>query len=250
MAGTTSSSGLNNLLSSTQQVQTTLPGWYDTAQQNIANQANTALTGAPAFGQTTAQSAVNTLQGTANPFTQGQSALNTIAQGAANPWIVDQATGSVTPNINTPLGGLFAAQQQQFQQNLPTLTAPTQAAGVGTGNFGSSNLVTVTNIANSTQVIISGSGITNGSVTNIFITNQTIQNNAVLQTWPEGYVYATLREYYIKRHNQADAAIYQQKFQEAWDVVEDQNNLGKWSGGHTRLTSVWQPRQYRQYNIK
>jgi hypothetical protein len=34
------------------------------------------------------------------------------------------------------------------------------------------------------------------------------------------------------------------------NIVEDQNNLGKWSGGHTRLTSVWQPRQYRQYNIK
>jgi hypothetical protein len=72
----------------------------------------------------------------------------------------------------------------------------------------------------------------------------------VLQTWAEGYVYATLREYYIKRHNAEDAAIYQQKFDNAMNVVEDQNNLGKWSGGHTRLTSVWQPRQYRQYNIK
>lgn len=78
----------------------------------------------------------------------------------------------------------------------------------------------------------------------------TVQSNAVLATWPEGYVYATLREYYIKRHNDQDAAIYQQKYQDAWNIVEDQNNLGKWSGGHTRLTSVWQPRQYRQYNIK
>jgi len=78
----------------------------------------------------------------------------------------------------------------------------------------------------------------------------TVQNNAVLATWPEGYVYATLREYYIKRHNDQDAQVYQAKFNEAWQTVEDQNNLGKWSGGHTRLTSVWQPRQYRQYNIK
>lgn len=77
-----------------------------------------------------------------------------------------------------------------------------------------------------------------------------VQNNAVLQTWPEGYVYASLREYYIKRHNAEDAAVYAQKFDNAWNQVEDQNNLGKWSGGHTRLTSVWQPRQYRQYNIK
>jgi hypothetical protein len=77
-----------------------------------------------------------------------------------------------------------------------------------------------------------------------------VQSNAVLATWPEGYVYATLREYYIKRHNDQDAQVYDAKYKEAWNVVEDQNNLGKWSGGHTRLTSVWQPRQYRQYNIK
>jgi hypothetical protein len=79
---------------------------------------------------------------------------------------------------------------------------------------------------------------------------QTVQTNAVLQTWAEGYVYASLREYYIKRHNSEDAGIYQQKYTDAWNIVNDQNNLGKWSGGHTRLTSVWQPRQYRQYNIK
>ena len=78
----------------------------------------------------------------------------------------------------------------------------------------------------------------------------TVQSNAVLATFPEGYVYGTLREYYIKRHNAQDAQVYQTKFQDAWNVIEDQNNLGKWSGGHTRLTSVWQPRQYRQYNIK
>ena len=77
-----------------------------------------------------------------------------------------------------------------------------------------------------------------------------VQSNAVLATWPEGYVYATLREYYIKRHNDQDAAIYDAKYKDAWNIIEDQNNLGKWSGGHTRLTSVWQPRQYRQYNIK
>jgi hypothetical protein len=136
MAGTTTSSGLNNILSSTNQVQTTLPSWYDTAQQNIASQAGTALSGAPSFGQTTAQGAVNTLQSGTNPFTQAQGTLNTIGQGAANPWNVDQATGQVTPNINTALGGLFQAQNQQLNQVLPTLTAPAQAAGIGTGGFG------------------------------------------------------------------------------------------------------------------
>ena len=136
MAGTTNSSGLNNILSSTNQVQTTLPSWYDTAQQNVVNQAGSALGQAPTFGNTTAQGAVNTLQGQANPFTQAQGSLNTIAQGAANPWIVDQATGQVTPNVNTALGGLFQAQNQQLNQMLPTITAPTQAAGIGSGGFG------------------------------------------------------------------------------------------------------------------
>lgn len=136
MAGTTTSSGLNNILASTNQVQTTLPSWYDAAQQNVANQAGTALGGAPSFANTTAQGAVNTLQGQANPFTQAQGSLNTIAQGAANPWIVDQATGQVTPNVNTALGGLFQAQNQQLNQLLPTATAPTQANGIGTGGFG------------------------------------------------------------------------------------------------------------------
>ena len=78
----------------------------------------------------------------------------------------------------------------------------------------------------------------------------TVQNNGVLSTWPEGYVYGTLYEYYTKRHSPDDAAMYKARFDNAWDQVEDQNNKGKWSGGHTRLTSVWQPRQYRQYNIK
>jgi hypothetical protein len=48
-----------------------------------------------------------------------------------------------------------------------------------------------------------------------------VQNNAVLQTWPEGYVYATLHEYYVKRHNSEDAAIYKAKFDAATATVED-----------------------------
>ena len=84
MAGTTTSSGLNNMLTDTQQVQTTLPTWMDTAQQNVISQAGTAQGAAPAFGQTAAQGAVNTLQpGATNPFTQAQGSLNTIASGAA-----------------------------------------------------------------------------------------------------------------------------------------------------------------------
>jgi len=123
----------------------------------------------------------------------------------------------------------------------------------GTGKLGVGGTYRVASILSATSISFTATGGTTpvaGTVTGITQTGLTVQNNAVLQTWPEGYVYATLREYYIKRHNDTDAQVYQAKFQDAWNVVEDQNNLGKWSGGHTRLTSVWQPRQYRQYNIK
>jgi hypothetical protein len=126
-------------------------------------------------------------------------------------------------------------------------------ATAGTGSFGAGGTVTVASIVSSTSITISkigGSIPTAGTVTDITLTNLDTQTNPVLQTWPEGYVYSTLREYYLKRHNETDAATYEGKFQQAYATVEDQNNLGKWSGGHTRLTSVWQPRQYRQYNIK
>jgi hypothetical protein len=128
------------------------------------------------------------------------------------------------------------------------------SATAGTGSLGGGASVrTVASIINSTSITFTATGGTTptaGNVSQVKIVDQTVETNPVLQTWAEGYVYASLREYYIKRHNQDDAAIYQAKYDDAWKIVEDQNNLGKWSGGHTRLTSVWQPRQYRQYNIK
>jgi hypothetical protein len=127
--------GLNNFLSDTQQTTTTMPAWYDAAQQNILSQGNTAFGAAPTFGQTTAQGAVNTLTGAANPFTQAQGTLQQIGSGAANPWITD-ASGNVTPNTQTAMGGLFKAQDQQLNQLLPTTIAPTQATGIATGGFG------------------------------------------------------------------------------------------------------------------
>jgi len=126
-------------------------------------------------------------------------------------------------------------------------------AADGTGSFGTGGVTRVASIVSPTSITATTTGGTipdGGTVTGITQTGLTVQNNAVLQTWPEGYVYATLREYYIKRHNDTDASVYQAKFEDAWNIVSDQNSLGKWSGGHTRLTSVWQPRQYRQYNIK
>ena len=127
-------------------------------------------------------------------------------------------------------------------------------ATAGTGSLGSGfTTAIVTELTSSTSIKVSVTGGTSpqgGTITNVSITDLTVQSNQVLQTWAEGYVYATLREYYIKRHNAEDAQVYAQKFENAYNIVEDQNNLGKWSGGHTKLTSVWQPRQYRNFAYK
>jgi hypothetical protein len=129
--------GLNNTLSDSQQTTTTMPAWYDQAQQSIVSGGNTAAAAAPSLGQTAAQGAINTLQGPNNPFTQAQGTLQQISSGAANPWITDPNTGAVTPNTNTAMGGLFQAQDQQLNQLMPSTVAPAQANAIGSGNFGS-----------------------------------------------------------------------------------------------------------------
>ena len=120
------------------------------------------------------------------------------------------------------------------------------------GSVGVGGVNTITNIVDATTIDILVTGGTtpiDGLVNDVTVAFD-VETNGVLQTFPEGYVYATLREYYIKRHNSADAAIYDAKFKEAYNVVEDQNNKGKWSGGHTRLTSIFQPRTNRRYSVK
>lgn len=130
------STGLSGLISNTGTQTTSLPSWYDTAQQNVVNQATAANANAPAPGQTVAQNAVNALSGPSNAFTQAGGTLQSIASGAANPWNVS-STGEVTPNTSTALGGLFQAQNQQLNQLLPQTLAPVEAGNIGSGNFGS-----------------------------------------------------------------------------------------------------------------
>lgn len=123
----------------------------------------------------------------------------------------------------------------------------------GTGTISNGGVITVLSVDSETQLTVRVTGgtiPTTGTITDVKLTDLNTQTNPVLQTFPEGYIYSTLREYYLKRHNAADAETYEVKFQQAVSTVSDQNSLAKWSGGHTRLTSVWQPRQYRQYNIK
>jgi len=168
------------------------------------------------------------------------SPVNDVLLGATG--TISNVTGSVSP-WGATLSGIDTTGLVPGDQ----ITATAGTGGFGTGVV---NVASVINSSSITVTVTGGTIPTVGNVTNVYLINRTVQTNAVLATWAEGYVYATLREYYIKRHNEQDAQIYSQKFENAYKIVEDQNNLGKWSGGHTRLTSVWQPRQYRQYNIK
>jgi hypothetical protein len=129
--------GLNNLISNTAQQTTTLPSWFDTAQQNVVSQAGQALGAAPTPQNTVGQQAVNALSGPTNAFTTAGGTLQQIASGAANPWLTDTSTGQVTPDTSTALGGLFQAQNQQLQQLMPNITAPVQGANIASGQFGS-----------------------------------------------------------------------------------------------------------------
>jgi len=129
--------GLNNIISNTAQQTTTMPTWFDTAQQNVVSQAGNALAAAPTPQNTVAQNAVNQMAAPNNSFTQATNTLQGIASGAANPWITNPTTGQVTPNTNTAMGGLFQAQNQQLNQLMPQYTAPVTGANVASGNFGS-----------------------------------------------------------------------------------------------------------------
>ena len=128
--------GISDYISDTTSSTTTLPSWYDAAQQNIVNQAQAGASQIPQLQNTVAGGAIQNLSGAQNPFFTAQGQLSQIGSGAANPWITD-ASGNVTPNTSTALGGLFQAQNQQLNQILPTLTAPVQAGAIGSGNFGS-----------------------------------------------------------------------------------------------------------------
>ena len=126
----------NTLISGNASQTTTMPSWYDQAQQDTLASANKAANAVPALQNTVAGQAINNLSGSNNPFAQGQSLLNQIGTGAANPWITSP-TGQVTPNTNTALGGLFQAQNQQLKTEIPGITAPVDAGSIAGGQFGS-----------------------------------------------------------------------------------------------------------------
>jgi hypothetical protein len=128
--------GLNDIVSDKEVSAVSLPSWYTTAQQDVANQAKTAASAVPAFGNTPAAGVISDMMGPNNAFNQGQNALSTIASGAANPWMQD-ATGNTVGNPATAMGGLFNAQSDYLNQILPNIGAAPTAGAVGSGQFGS-----------------------------------------------------------------------------------------------------------------
>ena len=72
-----------------------------------------------------------------------------------------------------------------------------------------------------------------------------VQNNAVLASFPEGYLYGTLWAYYDKNKNTAESQKWLSRLDESYGLIEDQYNKGRWKGGDQHLTSEFQPRDYR-----
>ena len=140
--------GFSNFTTNQATQTTTMPSWYDQAQQDLVTNATTGADKVPALADTVAGGAITQLDGTGtNPFTQAQGTLDQISAGAANPWITNPKTGQVTPNTSTALGGLFQAQNQQLNQLAPNLMAVPTAAGTASGQFGSLRTQTAANKA-------------------------------------------------------------------------------------------------------
>lgn len=129
--------GLSEYLTDTAVTRETMPSWFTSAQEGLVKSAQEATT--PPIGQTTAQKAIDVF-GAQGPFSAAQSTLQAIGSGAASPWITStDATGKTTvrPDVSTPMGGLFSAQQEYLNQILPDITAAETAKSIAGGGFGS-----------------------------------------------------------------------------------------------------------------
>ena len=75
--------------------------------------------------------------------------------------------------------------------------------------------------------------------------NPIVQSNAILATFPEGYMYKVLWAYYDKKKNISEADKWNTRFDSAYGLIEDQAMKDLWSGGDRHLSSEFQPRNYR-----
>ena len=122
---------------------TTLPSWFTSAQENIADAAPTVYGAATDPSKTVASGLISNLNSqTANPFTTAISGLQTAQSANLNPFL---STGA--PDTSTPLGALFASQNAKLDQLLPQITSQVGAGGIGTGNYNSLRGQTATETA-------------------------------------------------------------------------------------------------------
>lgn len=129
--------GLNDILSSKDVTTTSMPSWYSTATQNVGTGAGSVTPTAP--GSTALPAATGAFNPTGQ-FQEGTNVLQSIGQGAANPWLTTTSpTGqtTVTPDTSTAMGGLFQAQKDYLNEILPDINATASAPAIGSGGFGS-----------------------------------------------------------------------------------------------------------------
>ena len=126
--------GLSSLVTNKDISTTTLPSWYESAQQQAITNAMNIQPGAV---NQNAQQALSGVFGESGAFKSGQSILENIGTGIANPWLTS-ASGEVTPNVATPLGGYIQSQRDYAQKMLPDVTAQSTAGRIAGGDFGSS----------------------------------------------------------------------------------------------------------------
>ena len=129
--------GLNDFLTDTQIKEQSMPSWFNTAQENMVK--NAALVTQPAIGDTAAQYATSAF-GPGSTFEKGGDILSSIGSGAANPWMVTTGAGGekiVSPDVTTPMGGLFKAQTDYLSQIMPDIAAKQNAQAIAGGGFGS-----------------------------------------------------------------------------------------------------------------
>jgi hypothetical protein len=128
--------GINDFLTEKTTSTTSLPSWYEDATKKAVNDAMSGANAMPDLADTTAGRAQKDLNDPNNTWSKNADWMSQIAAGGANPWMKD-ANGNMVGNPETAMGGLFNAQQNAFNQLLPTTIAPTEAGNIAGGGFGS-----------------------------------------------------------------------------------------------------------------
>lgn len=133
---------MSNVFDTSKTTTTSLPSWYTDAQKDAATKAGAALNSTVPYADTAIQGVISNFNKPDNAYNQATQNLLNIQSGNANAFLPNGQ-----PNPQSPLGQLFAAQNNQLNQILPGVTAKEGSVGIGGGNFGSLRGQTATNTA-------------------------------------------------------------------------------------------------------